>query len=367
MTLYTGIGETVMNDVVNKKQQKQWFLGTLGGTAGILFIILLAMVIVDPYFHYHAPLKGISYRMYSERYMNMGIAKNFEYDALITGSSMNQNFKTSLMDELFGTNSIKIPYSGAGFQEVANTIEVALNSGNEVKYVLWGIDYNGLNRDYDWQGYDEYPEYLYDRNLLNDTSYVWNKTLIFEGLFMDLVQTLQGKESTNFDEYSSWGGGRGWESISHTYQRSEEILPMEELFQEDIDRVIPNITKNIVELANRYPDTTFLLFYTPYSALYWESLYRDGWLEKQIRMEAMATELILECENIQLYSFVQKTQVTDDINLYRDKEHYIAEINDVIMEWIAADEGRLTKENYKDILQWEYDYYMNFDYDSLYP
>ena len=196
-----------MRETMNIQKQKKWFLATLSGTAGILFLILVAMVVIDPYFHYHGAIAGVSYRLYSERYMNYGIAKNFEYDALITGSSMNQNFKTTLMDDLYGTRSIKIAFSGAGFQEIAATIDAALSSGNEVKYVLWGLDYNGLNREYDWQGYDEYPEYLYDTNPLNDVSYVWNKTILFEGLFTDLLMTLQGEESTTFDEYSSWEAG----------------------------------------------------------------------------------------------------------------------------------------------------------------
>ncbi|MGN0290148.1 MAG: hypothetical protein ACI4DQ_11110 [Lachnospiraceae bacterium] len=351
---------------MNIQKQKKWFLATLSGMAGILFLILVAMVVIDPYFHYHGAIAGVSYRLYSERYMNYGIAKNFEYDALITGSSMNQNFKTTLMDDLYGTKSIKIAFSGAGFQEIAATIDAALSSGNEVKYVLWGLDYNGLNREYDWQGYDEYPEYLYDTNPLNDVSYVWNKTILFEGLFTDLLMTLQGEESTTFDEYSSWEAGRGWESISQTYQRSDEILPMETVTEGTKERVRKNITENIVNLVNKYPDTQFLLFYTPYSALYWESIYRDGTLEKQLELEAIATELLLECDNVKLYSFARETQITGEVNLYRDKEHYVAEINDCIMTWIARDYGRLTKENYQELIRWEYDYYMNYDYDRLY-
>ena len=355
-----------MRETMNIQKQKKWFLATLSGTAGILFLILVAMVVIDPYFHYHGAIAGVSYRLYSERYMNYGIAKNFEYDALITGSSMNQNFKTTLMDDLYGTKSIKIAFSGAGFQEIAATIDAALSSGNEVKYVLWGLDYNGLNREYDWQGYDEYPEDLYDTNPLNDVSYVWNKTILFEGLFTDLLMTLQGEESTTFDEYSSWEAGRGWESISQTYQRSDEILPMETVTEGTKERVRKNITENIVNLVNKYPDTQFLLFYTPYSALYWESIYRDGTLEKQLELEAIATELLLECDNVKLYSFARETQITGEVNLYRDKEHYVAEINDCIMTWIARDYGRLTKENYQELIRWEYDYYMNYDYDRLY-
>lgn len=351
---------------MSEKKQKKWFLSTLLIILGILVSILIIMVVVDPYFHFHGPLKNISYRLYSERYMNNGIAKHFEYDAVITGSSMNQNFKTTLMDELWGTNSIKIPFSGAGFEEVKNCLEVVLNSKNDVKYVLWGLDYNGLNREYDWQGYDEYPEYLYDNNVFNDTSYIFNKTILFEGLLNNILYNLSGQKTTTFDEYSTWEGGRGWESISRTYKRKAEILPMEEISEEEKARVERNIVENIVKLAKAYPDTQFLLFYTPYSALYWESVYRQGWLEKQIQMEQIATELMLECDNIQLFSFCQETQITDDITWYRDKEHYLAEINDLIMQWMAEGRGLVTKENYKENLKWEKEYYMNFDYDSLY-
>lgn len=348
------------------KKQKKWFWTTVLMAVFALSVILILMVVVDPYFHFHGPAKGISYRLYSERYMNNGIAKHFEYDAVITGSSMNQNFKTSQMDQLFGTKAIKIPFSGAGFEEIKQNLEVALNSENDVKYVLWGLDYNGLNRDYDWQGYDEYPEYLYDNNPWNDTSYVFNKTILFEGLLNTFFWNLSGEDSTTFDEYSTWEGGRGWESISKTYRRREEIIPMETITEEEIERVNENITENIVKLAKAYPDTEFILFYTPYSALYWESIYRKGWLEKQLEMEQIATSLMLECDNIRLYNFCRETQITDNIDYYRDKEHYVAEINDVIMQWIVDGNGLVTKDNYIDSIHWEYDYYMNYDYDQLY-
>ena len=350
-----------------ENKQKKWFLSTLLMTIGTLSAILIIMVVVDPYFHYHGPLKGVSYRLYSERYMNNGIAKNFEYDAIITGSSMNQNFKTTQMDELFDVNAIKIPFSGAGFQEIKKQLDVALSSNPNVKYVLWGLDYNGLYREYYHKGYDEYPEYLYDDNILNDVSYVWNKNLIFEGLITNLIRTLEGEPSTTFDEYSTWDVGSGWEHISKTYRRSKDKLPMAEVDVENVNWMVgDNITKNIVMLAQEYPNTEFLLFYTPYSALYWESIYRNGTLERQLKSERIATELMLECDNIKLFNFCQETDITDDINNYRDKEHYVAEINDIIMQWISEGRGLVTTDNYLDIINWERDYYMSFDYDTLY-
>lgn len=348
-------------------KQKKWFLSTVAGSIVVLTVILLAMVILDPYFHYHGKLPGLSYRLYNERYINSGIVKNFEYDTIITGSSMNQNFKTSLLDELWGTTSVKVTYSGAGFREIKENLERAFISDNEIKYVLWGLDYNGILREGYWRQYEEYPEYLYDNNPLNDVSYVWNKELIFQGLISNLLMTLEGEESTTFDEYSSWEGGRGWESISKTYQRSEEILPMQsELTVDERPMINNNIGGNIVELAKAHPETEFILFYTPYSVLYWESLYRDGMLEKQLLAEKMASELLLECENIHLFTFCQETEMTGNVDNFRDKEHYVAEINDDILRWITEGRGLVTKENYEDIIAWEREYYLNYDYDILY-
>lgn len=348
-------------------KQKKWFLWTISGCMGMLMVILLAMVIVDPYFHYHGKIPGISYRLYYERYINSGIVKNFEYDAIITGSSMNQNFKTSQLDELWGTNSVKVPFSGAAFQEIMQNLKRAFASDNEVKYVLWGLDYNGLYRIYYHKAYDSYPEYLYDNNILNDVSYVWNKELIFQGLIHDLLMTLQGEKSTTFDEYGSWDVGSGWGTISKTYKRSEEILPMQIEFTEKEEEVVRrNIGDNIVDLAKAHPEVQFVLFYTPYSALYWESIYRDGTLLKQLECEKIATEMMLECENIHLFSFVQETDVTGNIENYRDIEHYTAEINEKIIQWITEGKGKVTKDNYEALIDWEREYYMNFDYDSLY-
>ena len=193
--------------------------------------------------------------------------------------------------------------------------------------------------------------------------------MLFEGLISNLLLTLQKEESTTFDEYTSWEVGGGWEQISKTYQRRKEILPMKRLNEiEEVEswKVEENIGKNVVDLAKKYPETQFLIFYTPYSALYWESLYRDGNLVRQLEAEKLATEQMLTCDNIRLYSFAGETEITGNTENYRDKEHYVARINDLILEWIAKDKGRVTKENYEELLQWEYDYYMNYDYDSLY-
>lgn len=349
-------------------KQKKWFWGTLFSCGIVLFLILLVMIIADPYFHYHGKIPGMKYRIYNERYINIGILEHFEYDAIITGTSMNQNFKTSQMDELWGTNAVKVPFSGAGFKEIRENLEKAFESDNDIRYVLWGIDYNGLLRESDFVAYNEYPEYLYDNNIFNDVSYVWNKDILVSGLLTNVIMTLRGEETTTFDEYASWDVGRGWEFIKLFYYQTPEVLPMEkELTPEEIAIVKDNIMTNIVALAKQNPETKFVLFYTPYSILYWNNIYRDGLLEKQFLCEEIVTEMLLECDNIYLYNFFDKTSIICDLDNYRDELHYVNDINDEILRWITVGEGRVTKENYLDRLEKEKEFYLNFDYSMLYP
>ena len=80
---------------------KKWCITFLGLVIGTLIILGAITVIVDPYFHYHKPLTSLEYPLRSERqrYINDGILKNFDYNAIIVGSSMTENFKSSQLDE----------------------------------------------------------------------------------------------------------------------------------------------------------------------------------------------------------------------------------------------------------------------------
>ena len=84
---------------------KKWVIAFFALLLAILLLLGSITAVLDPYFHYHAPLEGLSYELFYQRYQNDGIVKHFDYDALITGNSMTENFKTSLCDELFGTKA----------------------------------------------------------------------------------------------------------------------------------------------------------------------------------------------------------------------------------------------------------------------
>ena len=118
---------------------KKWGIVFIFSTIILLVGLGAVTIIIDPYFHYHAPLNTLQYPIYDERYQNDGIVKNFNYDAIITGTSTTENFKTSEFDELFNMNSVKVPFSGATYREIGDNLKRAIDANPNIKCVLRGV------------------------------------------------------------------------------------------------------------------------------------------------------------------------------------------------------------------------------------
>lgn len=346
---------------------KKWFWTYLISLVILVAGVALVTIIVDPYFHYHKPIDGISYRIYEERYTNNGIAKNFDYDTIIIGTSMTQNFKPSEWDALTGAKTIKLPLSGAGFKEEKEQLERAIQYNPNIKTIIWGIDYDSLLRPYDYDDYFGYPEYLYDENLFNDVNYVLNKDILLHGTFADIAWTLEGRPSTTLDEYASWDWGRGMEAISRNYTRREDIAEMIPGLTDHEKRMVEeNMRVNFAELANQYPDIHFIMFYTPYSIVHWDKSNREGWTLRHFDAEEIATRELLKCSNISLFYFNDDFELTCDLENYKDPEHYVAEVNSWMLKQFLSKEYLVTKENSYDRIERAHSFYLSFDYETIF-
>ncbi|MBP3604406.1 MAG: hypothetical protein J6J79_09710 [Lachnospiraceae bacterium] len=352
---------------MKEQTAKKWFIKCMITLASLLGLVALIMIIVDPYFHYHKPLSFLSYRLYEERYINDGVARHFDYDAIIAGTSMSQNFKTSEMDALFGTNSIKSCFSGAGYQEISQHLERSLNRNDSIHTILWVLDYNGLLRNYDYQAYSDYPTYLYDNNFFNDAAYLFNKSIFYHGVLPCIPMTLSETPTTSMDEYSSWVRPSGLENIMAAYERDKIVKNDSAIFgPEEEARVKQTINENFIRVINQHPDVTFYIYYTPFSICHFDALKLEGIMEQQYSAEQLCTELLLECPNVKLYGFFDQYDVICNTDYYTDPCHHSAEVNSMILNWISKDIGRITKENYLKKLNEEKAFYMNYDYENLY-
>ena len=70
---------------------KKWVIIFIITFSGVLFCAGAVTVVIDPYFHYHKPISVLQYPLdlYKARYLNDGIMKHFDYDAIIVLKHLN--------------------------------------------------------------------------------------------------------------------------------------------------------------------------------------------------------------------------------------------------------------------------------------
>lgn len=351
---------------------KVWLIGWLLLTLLGLGVSGYLVYKVDPFFHYHEPdVTKYYYHINNQRSQNDGIIKHFTYDAMITGTSLTENFKTSEMDEIFNCKSIKVPFNGCSYYEVNYNIEKALLANPDLNTIVRSLDMHFFYQRADEMRTDlgKYPEYLYDDNVFNDVEYLLNRDIVFARTYQMIADAWVGYEPgiTSFDEYSNWQN-------EHTYGINtvcpgglvvNDVSQDSHLTEEEKITIKENIDKNVTALADEYPEVDFYYFYPINSAVWWCELYNQGTLIKQLETERFITELILPHENIHLFSFNNVTEITTDINHYQDPMHYAEWINTLMLQWMHDDKYRLTRENLEEYSRTEYDFYTNFDYNSL--
>lgn len=351
------------------QRHKAWIICT-----GLMFLIsctaaAAVTIYIDPFFHYHKPLDKYEYPLNvdNERYQNNGITKHFEYDGVITGTSMTENFMTTEADQLFEADFIKVPFRGGSYKEINENLKAAFDTGKKIKYVIRCLDgkYLALNKDNMIESV-KLLAYLYNDNMLDDVNYVLNKNVLVE-IINVIRYTKAGNETTSFDEYANWSHeySYGAQAVLSTYELGNKASDIQELTEEERKTIQENIRQNVTDLASEHLDTQFYIFLSPYSICYWDVLNNNGQVNWSIEVEKAAIEALLECPNIQLYSFNNNFELTCNLDNYRDQAHYGEWINSYILQCMKNGEYRITKDNYNEYLDTIKNFYETYDYASL--
>ena len=352
---------------------KNWIIGWLVFVMPVLCVIGYLVYHVDPFFHYHKPYTDrYYYTLDNPRSQNDGIVRHFDYDAMITGTSMTQNFRTTEADELFHRTFIKTVFTGGTYKEINDNIKAALKANPELKTVIRCLDIDHFFNSWDKMRSDlgKFPTYLYDDNPWNDVQYLLNRDVLFGRVFPMILD--RGKEGfqpgiTPFDEYErtqeSWTFGINTAcpyGIAVTQPESYEHLT-----EEEKEVIRKSIEINVTNTADAYPDVDFYYFYPPYSMDVRGDSISMGTLYRILEAEEFITELILPHTNIHLFSFSSRTDITADMNHYYEGRHYAAWINSMILKWMHDGQYQITPENYREYLQNEYELFTTFDYAGM--
>ena len=354
-----------------KTDAEQWAKTFLAVVLAFLMLVSLFVFVVDPYFHYRKPLPHINYELKYSNYINNGMLRHFDYDAVIIGTSMCQNFKPSEMNDLFLVNSIKTCFQGGSYATIDYNLKKAFEYNDNIRVVVRGLDYNKIDNKDISDFSDDMPWYLYDENPFNDVEYLLNFETIMNmrGTLTNTFKSQFKGGMTSLDDYDNWSDASvyGIEAVRE-YQlkvnAEEKTIVSMNLSKDDKERIRDNIYNNVVSTAQEHPETTFYYFFTPYSIFYWDDLNSKGLLDRQIEIERIAIEEILKSDNIELYSFNYNEEIITNLDNYKDSGHYGGWINSLILKTLqdGSYDFRITKDNYEQYLKDEKVFFENYDY-----
>lgn len=311
----------------------------------------------------------MKYRLKGERYMNSGIVRNFEYDAIITGTSMSENFRTSELEELFDVTAVKVPLAGASYKEINRFTEMALDANKNIKMIVRTVDAFDMVRDKNYVNYreDQWPEYLYDKNPINDIKYLFNIETIYAAL-TNCYMTVRKIPSTAFDAYENWSASAttGKEHVLWSYSRPDKVETKRCLSAEEEKLIRENITQNVTAVARENPNVTFYYFIPPYSIVSWDRENQTGSVEYQIEVRRVAIEEMLKYSNIKVFDFSAYMPIVGDLDNYIDTGHYSGEINTLLLKLMREEQCLITEENFNVHIESMYEIFVNYDYEAIF-
>ncbi len=323
-----------------QKFLKQFF------TASVILLLacVLAVVVFDPFFQYHKPLKGLKAVLTDKEYQCVGSLKTFDYDSVIAGSSVSENYNNGWFDQGFGCKSIKAIRSYGATADLCYLLDIAFEH-QDLKYVFYNLDPSALEADpettYELTGC---PMYLYDDNYVNDVRYWLNKGVLMEKIPYLIANSLMG----DYDENNSynWAQWKEFNSdmILGLYIRKPSVSEMkprdyyEDLLRKNLDLLTDRITA--------HPETEFYIFVPPYSMLWWDNIYREGDTEAYLYNMEQAMKTLLEYENVKMFYFQNDREIITDLENYMDILHFSPEINRYICDSLIAGKCQVNSENY---------------------
>lgn len=325
--------------------EKRHFFGSIFITLFLLMGYAAVVIYVDPFYHYHKPLSHLSYRpsINLHSYTNPGVARNFDYDTVILGSSMTRTFSTSYVKEKKGWNVAKLSIPEARGKDIKDMYG---QIHNETKRIIISLDVFTFQVPPEEEA-NEKPEYLWNDYLLDDVSYIWNKKVMFENIGKIYDDTLCEHPSYTMDEYQNWeevleiqsGEVLEW---ALNYEAKEQFL--EGTYDEKM--IQRNIDENLIPMIKEHPQQEFIIYFPAYSIFYWMRSVETNQLNNEFNVIRTMIESILPYDNVAIYFPMDHIDLITAHQHYLDYLHYDSEIAKWIVDLFDCEEEVITKDNY---------------------
>ncbi|MEG0314577.1 MAG: hypothetical protein RR646_04885 [Erysipelotrichaceae bacterium] len=352
-----------------KITNKLYFIIGLLTTILLLTICAIFVYVSDPKLQYHPIDTMLNHTMKKDMYyyFNAGIAKNEEYDTIITGSSMTRPMHPSYIDDKLNVKSVKLSMAGAYGKDIKNITELALKN-QPIKKAIISLDYFGYTVDKD-EVHTGYPAYLYNNSILDDSEYLLSMEFILNG-HQTILDTKKGIKTTTLDDYQNYA----LEDKFNAEQvikiaNSEEVKTKQK--EKEIDQFInktfyDNVQQNLIELVENNPNVKFEFFIPPVSmASHYKEINQGNEKGNFAMIEYIVSKLI-QYPNVNIHFIQEDKTIITNYNNYTDTIHYNMEVANTIIDYISNNKYKLSKEDYKQRIKEFEEYALTYDYNKDY-
>ncbi|MEO8102630.1 MAG: hypothetical protein ABI790_08890 [Betaproteobacteria bacterium] len=329
--------------MVDSRRSAAFILATLALTALMLAGVALVNWKVDPFQQYRlAPADQSRFPRALQRYINPGLAKNADYDFVITGSSLMENYDLAIVNRLCRAKSINLATSAMAAFEQRKILDVALKHRAPRRVVLT-LDFNSFAPPADSslpEIPDPLPVYLYDDNTLNDFRYLLSGPVTMRTLSI-LRGVRIGNYSTEFNR--AWN----WEQ-EVTFSRSKALKDIDpdninRRFKQGprtTERMHSSFDINILSIIAQHPGTEFNLVFPPYSVVVWADFVQRGQLDVSLQFKRHVFQRMKALPNARVFDFQWDADIIQNLNLYTDIYHFNPRINQRMLEAVCHPDSR---------------------------
>ena len=337
----------------------------------LLLLVLagLTVFVIDPLQQYR---RATLYHPLWEgnlRYYDPGFVKHYDYDCIIIGSSMVQNFIPSEVGKQLSARVLVASIGAGSPYEEGVLLNTALRTG-KVKTVIWGLDVNvfGMGTRALSFGPGTMPFYLYDDNPFNDYHYLWN---------IDVLLTACGRTlAANILHTSRWHRELNPDSAQFvadrfTFSREAALADLKRVERERpgtlearrrelehpetamtgtgaLDSMKRNLEVNVMPLVERHPEVTYNFFYPPYSILFWTVTPYP--LETLLEFKRYVFMRTRGLPNVKVFDFQDIGEITLNLNNYMDYSHYSPAVSKFIINAISKNQYVVNDDNIEEKL-----------------
>ncbi len=342
---------------------KKWCISFVCIILSAAVLLAGATFLLDPLVRYRSEDDGLlTYYKRSEMYTNPGVARNYKYDSVIIGTSMMHLASVQEFNDIDGGDAVKLTYSGGTAYNMKQALDICFKSDNEIKNIYWALDDFQLISDSSTTRHP-LPEYLYEEGYAGDLEYLLNGDIFFRYTAPCLINTLLGKKKTVL---SLAADGYKPELYNGKIVADEFVLETQKSDSTDfLSNAEKNLEQNIIPFIESNPDTEFTFMFVPYSMLYWYREIAIGSYEECVKAVELAIQTLIEYDNVSVYYFRNDTDITTNLDNYKDHSHYSSKINSYMCKAIANGENKLTKDNYRQELDEFKKFTAEYDYEAL--